>query len=99
MFDDNKLPVVGMLCKHKSVNKLVIAPLDFNNKIVLISIDNGIYSLAHCDDIEPIDSRTDTKKFVDDIATFNKKELAWTHTSLSSAIKAGKIHAVKWVGE
>ena len=67
MYDDNKLPAVGMLCKHKGVNKSVIAPLDVNNKLVLISIDNDIYSLAHCYDIEPIDNRTPKEKAVDDL--------------------------------
>ena len=70
MYDDNKLPAVGMLCKHKGVNKSVIAPLDINNKIVLISIDNGIYSLAHCDDIEPIDNRTLKCKAIDELIDY-----------------------------
>ena len=101
MFDNGELPSVGMLFLDNE-----ISPDDprtceaiIGDKAIYCFNDDYAYFGVTADNCGPIDTRTDTKKFADDIATFNKKELAWTHTSLSSAIKAGKIHAVKWVGE
>ena len=51
--DDEYLPTVDMLVKHQGVEKEVIGELDVNNKLALKSIDNGIYSLAHINDIFP----------------------------------------------
>ena len=98
MYDDNKLPAIGMLCKHKGVNKSVIAPLDVNNKLVLISIYNGIYSLAHCNDIEPIDSRTPKQKADDLFKLYLKGEQVSTHKSFSQAAIDGDFgDNIKWV--
>lgn len=107
LFDNNKLPDVDMLCKHQGVTKTVIAPLDVNNKMVLSSVDNGIYSLAHCNDIEPLTPpKTDTKKAIDDIENFLVKDRG-VHTEESYNIAEGifnlisdkDVHGVTFTGE
>jgi hypothetical protein len=54
MFDNGELPSVGMLIKHQSVKKIIIAGLDSNNNFALKSVDKGIYQVVHIDDIKPL---------------------------------------------
>lgn len=54
MYQCDELPVIGMIVKHQSVNKIVMGEIDPNNNLALKSINNKLYSLAHIDDIEPI---------------------------------------------
>jgi hypothetical protein len=98
MADNDELPEIGMLCKHKGVTKTVITPVDTNNKIVLISVDKGIYSLAHCNDIEPLTPpKTDKEKADGLFKTYLKDGNLSTHKSFSQAVIDGDFgDNIKW---
>tara|TARA_R110002111_G_scaffold44030_8_gene80261 strand:+ start:4914 stop:5510 length:597 start_codon:yes stop_codon:yes gene_type:complete len=92
MADNGELPSVGMICKHLGVEKKVTAPLDVNNKMVLTSVANGIYSLAHCNDIYPIYTRTKKERAIDEIESELSKIAYSTRSALELAYD-------EWVGE
>ena len=103
MQDAGKLPEVGMKVKHLAVDKFVMLTADANSKYVLKSV-NDMYSLALLHDIEAIDNRTDKEKAMDDMwdsyRTCDKSALRpQIVVKLIEAIKSGKVHGVKWVGE
>jgi hypothetical protein len=54
MCDNGELPSVGMLIENHGFKKIVIGELDTNNKLALKRIDNGLYSIAHIDDVKPL---------------------------------------------
>lgn len=104
MADNGELPQVGMECMAYDVESrefIKVTVLMRHKESIVVDVDgwDSAFVFGNSHEFKPIDTRTDTKKFADDMVTFNKKELTWTHISLAQAIKDNKIHGVKWVGE
>jgi len=93
MCDAGEALIVGMRVIHLAVEKIVCLPADANSKYVLKSV-NDMYSLALFHDIKGIDTRTDEEKAESDIN--NIVDSFMLSEDVLTAIKAGKIHGVKW---
>ena len=62
-----------------------------------VYMDNGKYKSAIASECQPIDTRTDTEKAVDDMAVFVGN--CESDFNIINAIKNGKIHGVTFTGE
>tara|TARA_R100000951_G_scaffold2179_2_gene3711 strand:- start:4642 stop:5202 length:561 start_codon:yes stop_codon:yes gene_type:complete len=108
MADNGELPEVGME---------VLARYNFDSKqvthqgvVLYASKLHVILNTIHCNEwhgligdyvIEPIDTRTDKEKAIDDLFNLDESicnDIEW-HKNFLQAIKENKIHGVKWVGE
>ena len=105
MADKGELPSVGMEC--------MVTDFIYDNKksfkgvILFVGIEFIIWfhgGTEYCQNkselkFEPIDTKTNKEKAIDDLKEFFNQEKCWTHKSLIQAVIDGNIHGVKWIGE
>ena len=70
-----------------------------NIPMVAVSIDNGSSACFRADMCQPIDTRTDEEKAIDDIRVQLKNLGSLLPINFVDIVKNGKIHGVKWVGK
>ena len=115
MADNGELPQVGMefLIKNKNATESWAQPDFHPAKMKAIGDELFIIeSLPECNGLKesvgtindylfkPIDTRTDKEKAVDDIRKITQPDkLTEVEWDIVVAIKSGKIHGAKWVGE
>lgn len=109
MADAGELPKAGMECAfvstfftNKTSNKGVCKIIAYyKDKVWCANREFECVINLSAITFKPIDKRTDKEKAADDILKSITSLPTWSDKSKSivSAIKSGKIHGVKWVGE
>ena len=103
MADNKELPQVGMDCLFKKRGALEAGTVTAITKRFIIFTDSfGDEHVRKLDEltIEPIDTRTNTEKAVDDLKNIEFDKSWHSHCEdVIELIKENKIHGVKWVGE